>query len=139
MPRWTKGQSGNRKGRPKSGTAIAELARGQVARHKLIEKLGSIGARLGEYVKVDVDQQMRAIQLLLAYGYGPPRAEVNVGEGMVIQVVYAETNNIAINSAAPGAIPGDSASQTLQRGLLRAPLGQDSTGDGSINSSSSTR
>jgi hypothetical protein len=48
MARWTKGQSGNRKGRPKSGIAIAELARGQVARHKLIEKLGRIGARLGD-------------------------------------------------------------------------------------------
>src|SRR5512142_3424950 len=103
MARWTKGQSGNRKGRPKSGIAIAELARGQVARHKLVEKLGRIGARLGEYAKVDVDQQMRAIQLLLAYGYGPPRAEVNVGEGVAIQVVYAETNHIAVTSAAPGA------------------------------------
>jgi hypothetical protein len=115
MARWTKGQSGNRKGRPKSGIAIAELARGQVARHKLIEKLGRIGARLGEYIKVDVDQQMRAIQLLLAYGYGPPRAEVNVSEGVVIQVVYAETNHVAVTSAAPGAV-ADSPPQRTSAG-----------------------
>src|ERR1700686_1317794 len=100
MPRWAKGQSGNRRGRPKSGTAIAELARAQVEKHRLIEKLGSIGARQSEYEKVDVDQQMRAIQLLLAYGYGPPRAEIKTGEGVVIQVIYAETNHIAIASAA---------------------------------------
>src|SRR5712692_10514385 len=96
MMRWTKGESGNPRGRPKAGTAIAALARGQVERHKLIEKLGSIGARQGEYAKVDVDQQVRAIQLLLAYGYGPPRAELSTSEGVVIQVVYAERNQITI-------------------------------------------
>ena len=75
MARWVKGQSGNRKGRPRNGTAIAQLARAQVDKHKLVEKVGSIGARQGEYAKVDVDQQVRAIQLLLAYGYGPPRPD----------------------------------------------------------------
>ena len=138
MARWVKGQSGNRRGRPPSGTAIAELARGQVEKHKLIEKLGSIGARQGEYVKVDVDQQIRAIQLLLAYGYGPPRAEINTGEGVVIQVVYAETNHIAIADAAPGASSSDSASPAVQRGLLRAALGQDSVGEGPPDSSGPT-
>ena len=44
MPKWIKGQSGNLKGRPKNPTAIAELARSQVEKHKLIEKLGSIAA-----------------------------------------------------------------------------------------------
>ena len=53
MARWTKGQSGNRRGRPQSGTAIAELARGQVEKDKLIEKLGSIGARQNESNEVD--------------------------------------------------------------------------------------
>jgi hypothetical protein len=134
MAPWTKGQSGNRKGRPKSGTAIAELARGQVARHKLVEKLGRIGAGLGEYGKLDVDQQMRAIQLLLAYGYGPPRAEMNVGEGVVIQVVYAETNHIAVTSAAPGAAEDNPGGEALQRRLLRAPVGKDPAGDQSSDS-----
>src|SRR6266852_682986 len=139
MARWVKGQSGNRRGRPPSGTAIAELARGQVEKHKLIEKLGSIGARQSEYAKVDVDQQMRAIQLLLAYGYGPPRAEINTGEGVVIQVVYAETNHIAIAGAASGATSSDSGSPTVQHSLLRAPLGQDGAGDGPPDSSGPAR
>src|SRR5438445_10929003 len=32
------------KGRPREGTAIAGLARSQLQRHKLVEKLGQIGA-----------------------------------------------------------------------------------------------
>jgi hypothetical protein len=133
MPKWIKGQSGNLKGRPKNPTAIAELARSQVEKHKLIEKLGSIAAREGEYVEIDVDQQLRAIQLLLAYGYGPPRPEMEGGEGIVIQVTYVETNRIAIASAAPGAVTGDPAGQAVQCGLLRAPLGQDIVGNGSAD------
>ena len=137
MARWAKGQSGNPKGRPKAATAIADLARSQVERHKLVEKLGSIGAGEGDYREVDVDQQLRAIQLLLAYGYGPPRAEIEGREGLVIQVSYVERNQIAVTSAAPGAIPSDSGSQAVQCRLLRAPLGQDGVGDGSPDSSGS--
>src|SRR5450631_4275251 len=133
MARWIKGLSGNPKGRPREGTAIAGLARSQVERHKLIEKLGGIGARTGEYTKVDVDQQIRAIQLLLAYGYGPPRAELEGGYAVVIQVTYVERNQIAINGAAPGAIVCDAAGETVHRGLLRAPLGEDGTGNGSAD------
>ena len=137
MARWTKGQSGNPRGRPKTATAIAELARGQVEKHKLLEKLGSMGAAEGDYSEVDVDQQLRAIQLLLAYGYGPPRAEIEGREGLVIQVNYVERNQIAITGAAPGAIPSDSGGQALQCRLLRPPLGQDGVGDGSTDSSGS--
>lgn len=62
MPKWMKGQSGNPRGRPKNRTAIAEVARAQVEKHKLVEKLGSIAAREGQYAGMDVDQQLRAIQ-----------------------------------------------------------------------------
>lgn len=133
MARWTKGLSGNPKGRPREGTVIADLAKSQIERHKLIEKLGGIGAREGEYTKVDVDQQIRAIQLLLAYGYGPPRAELEGGDAVVVQVSYVERNQIAINCAAPGAIAGGATGQTVQRDLLRAPLGEDGPGDGSAD------
>jgi len=44
MARWTKGHSGNSKGRPKVGTAIAGLARSQLQKHRLIERLSRIGA-----------------------------------------------------------------------------------------------
>ena len=101
----------------------------------MIEKLGEIGARAGEYAKVGVDQQIRAIQLLLSYGYGPPRSEVERGDAAVIQVTYVERNQIAINGAAPSATTGNGMGETVQRGLLRAPLGQDGTGNGSADPS----
>src|SRR5579864_3714277 len=135
MPKWIKGQSGNPRGRPKNQTAIAELACSQVGKHKLVQKLGSIAGREGEYADVNVDQQLRAIQLLLAYGYGPPRAALEGGDGIVIQVNYVERNQIAVNGASSGAITGDPGGQAVQRGLLRAPLGQDGAGDGSADPS----
>src|ERR1051325_10796433 len=104
MAKWIKGLSGNPKGRPREGAAIAGLARSQVERHKLIEKLGEIGARAGEYTNVDIGQQIRAIQLLLSYGYGPPRGELERENAAVIQVTYVERNQIAISGAAPSAI-----------------------------------
>jgi hypothetical protein len=135
MARWIKGTSGNPKGRPTKGTSIADLARQQIEKHQLVEKLGSIGTRQGEYAEVDVDQQLRAIQLLLAYAYGPPRAEVEGNDReIVIQVIYAERSQIAITSAAPGAGPSDSTSEAFQRGVLRPPLGQDPVGDRSADS-----
>src|SRR5579862_2320303 len=96
MARWTKGKTGNPKGRPRKGTAIADLARQQITKHKLVEKLGSIGARQGEYSKTDVDQQLRAIQMLLSYGYGPPRAEMESDGKVIIQVTYAEKINLQL-------------------------------------------
>jgi hypothetical protein len=133
MARWAKGQSGNPRGRPRVGTAIADLARRQVDKHKLVETLGYIAA--GQRASVDVDQQLRAIQLLLAYGYGPPRAENEAPGGLKIEVIYAETNHIAIAGASLGAASRDPASQAVQCRLLRAPLGQDGVGDGSSDSS----
>ena len=134
MARWIKGKSGNPRGRPKDGTAIAGLARSQVERHKLIEKLGGIGARQGEFSEVEIDQQIRAIQLLLAYGYGPPRAEFEGSDAVVIQVTYVDRNQITITGAASGAVAGGAAGETVQRDLLRAPLGEDGAGEGSSDS-----
>ena len=133
MARWTKGQSGNPRGRPRTGTAIAELARGQVDKHKLIAKLGSIAA--GEQADVDVGQQLRAIQLLMSYAYGPPRTEIERNEGLKIQVIYAQRNHIEINGAAPGTTARHRGIEAVQPSLLRSPLGQDGARDGSPDSS----
>src|SRR5437867_5226657 len=102
--KWQKGQSGNPKGRPPSGLAIAELARKEVEKRSLVATLGKIGAREGEYAKVDPAVQLNAIKTLLAYGYGPPRAEIESAEGVVIQVVYAERNHITLAETTPVAV-----------------------------------
>lgn len=134
MARWSKGKSGNPKGRPRKGAAIADLARHQIEKYKLIAKLGSIGAGQNDRDSVDVDQQLRAIQLLLSYGYGPPRAEMNGNDGaVVIQVIYAKRNQIGINSAALSTEASDPGGEAFQRGLLRAPLGQDTAGNGPLD------
>jgi hypothetical protein len=118
---------------------VADLARTQIQKYGLIEKLGQIAGRANGYADVEVDQQLRAIQLLLSYGYGPPKAELDRNEGgVIIQVVYAERSQIAIAGTARGAIEGDSASETIQCSLLRAPLGQDGAGDGPTDPSGLT-
>jgi len=65
-----KGVSGNPKGRPPTGRAIAELARTEIDKHGLVVKLGHIAAR-GRGVT-----QLRAIEVLLHYAFGKPREEI---------------------------------------------------------------
>jgi len=107
MGRWVKGKSGNPRGRPRKGTAIADLARSQVEKHKLVEKLGSVAAGDGDFKAVALDQRLRAIQLLLAYGYGPPRNEIETQAGLVIQVNYVQRSQSPIASATSGAMASD--------------------------------
>ena len=71
---WPKGQSGNPKGRPPIGAAIAEAARDEIERRSLVGKLGTIAAGRG-------GQAVKAIELLLAYAYGRPRNEVGLNLG----------------------------------------------------------
>ena len=66
---WPKGQSGNPKGRPPSGPAIAELARDEIERRALVTKLGAVAAGKSS-------QAVRACELLLNYAYGKPRGEI---------------------------------------------------------------
>ena len=106
MGRWIKGRSGNPRGRPRKGIAIADLARSQVEKHNLVEKLGSLAAGDGDFKSVALDQRLRAIQLLLAYGYGPPRNEIETQEGIAIKVTYSK-KSISTASATPGATASD--------------------------------
>jgi len=133
MARWNKGQSGNPTGRPRNGLAIAELARKEVEKRKLVETLGKIGGRQGEYGKVDYGDQLNAIKALLAYGYGPPRGEIESSEGIVIQVTYVQRNQLTPAGATRGAIEGPPGGHPVQHRLLRPPLGQDNPGDGSAD------
>jgi hypothetical protein len=114
--------------------AIAELARKEVEKRKLVETLGKIGGRQGEYSKVDYGDQLNAIKALLSYGYGPPRAEMESSSDVVIQVTYVERNQIAATGASPSANESDSGMRAVQCDLLRTPLGQDGSGDESSDS-----
>jgi hypothetical protein len=67
-----KGQSGNPKGRPPSGLAIADLARAEVDKHGLVAKLGLMaGCGRGP-------SKLRALELVLAYAFGRPRSEIDL-------------------------------------------------------------
>jgi hypothetical protein len=129
--RWLRGASANPRGRPRTGLAISELARSEIEKHKLVETLGNIGARAGEYAKADFDDQLRAIALLLSYGYGPPRAELTGGsEGVLIQIQYVENHNSThVTEATPGAIEDRSGIEAFQRHGLRAAVRQIDAGD----------
>src|SRR5260370_20968001 len=102
MARWIKGQSGNPTGRPRSGLAIAALARREVEKRKLVETLGKIGGRQGEYSKVDYGEQLNGIKNWLACGYGPPRGGMEGTGGIVIQVTYVNRNQFPSNEAPAG-------------------------------------
>src|ERR1035441_4675663 len=92
------GYSGNSLGRPR--TALAELCRAQVTKLGLVRVLGAIAARTGDYgankkIEVAVADQLHAIRLLLLYGYGVPKAEIDSGD-VKIEVTYADNRQVNI-------------------------------------------
>lgn len=91
---WRICESGNLKGRPPLLSSIAELARGEITKHGLVEKLGEIAAGKRH---TNIDHQLRAITLLLAYGFGPPRAEIEgSGAGGTAEIVVTYVNRAAV-------------------------------------------
>lgn len=129
---WKKGCSGNPLGRPRSGEELGELLRHMVNRRRLAEKLCEL-CYAGD---------VQAMRLLLSYtdGLPTPRAEIQPLESIQITVSYVEqNNNIAITGATPGASESHPAIEAVQRPGLRAPLGQDGAGDGSVDPDSAAR
>jgi hypothetical protein len=83
---WPAGVSGNPQGRPKIGAAIAPAAREVIERRGLLEKLGAIASRKGSL-------QVRAIEVLLAYGYGKPPSEIRLapsGQALDVRAVLIQ-------------------------------------------------
>jgi hypothetical protein len=71
------GQSGNPKGRRPLFESLAEVAREEVTKRDLVGKLARIAEGTGRS-KGALDVQVRAIALLLAYGWGQPRTEIGL-------------------------------------------------------------
>lgn len=136
---WIKGVSGNDLGRPRS--ALAELCREQVTKHGLVSVLGNVAARTGDYgtkkkIQLTVADQINAIRLLLLYGYGMPKNEIDTGD-VRIEVTYADNRQVNIANSAPGTGENYPRGETLQRTLMRPEIWQDDSGNGSVDSSGS--
>jgi len=134
---WVKGISGNDHGRPR--TALAELCREQVTKLGLVRVLGNIAARTGDYggkkkVQVTVSDQVQAIKLLLLYGFGAPKNEIDNGE-VRIEVSYADHRQVNIAHAAPGTGADHSRGEEIQHRLLRSPVREDDAGPGQADTS----
>ena len=124
---WQKGRSGNPRGRPRSGEELGSLLRQMVDRQRFAEKLCEL-CYAGD---------IQAMRLLLSYTDGLPiaRAESEGAEGIQITVTYVQPNHrTEIAGPTPGARKSNPGSQAVQRPLLRAPLGQNGAGDGSLDS-----
>lgn len=129
---WQKGRSGNPRGRRRSGEELGQLLRQIVDRRRFADKLCEL-CYAGD---------VPAMRLLLSYTDGPPQAAGPSPdpEGIQITVNYVQQNqqnNIAIAEATRGPSANHPGVPTVQRSLLRAPLGQDRAGDGSADSSRS--
>ena len=124
---WKKGRSGNPRGRPRSGEELGALLRQVVDLKRLAEKLCEL-CYAGD---------IQAMRLLLAYTDGPPQGRVegdSTTEGIQITVTYVQQNNqFAITSSASSTDSDGLRSETVQRGLLRVPVGQDGPGNGSVD------
>lgn len=130
MPRtktsWKKGQSGNPRGRPRSGEALGEILRQKVDRKRFAEKLCEL-CYAGD---------VQAMRLLLSYTDGLEIEPAENNEGIQIMVNYVQQNNrIELTGPTSGAASDNPGIKTLQRGLLRSALGENRVGDGSPDSS----
>jgi hypothetical protein len=101
MGRILPGYTGNPMGRPK--TALSELCRAEITKHGLVSVLGSIAARTGQYahktkIPVTVSDQINAIRLLLTYGFGLPKSEIDNGN-VEIKVTYDQRQVKILNVA----------------------------------------
>jgi Family of unknown function (DUF5681) len=123
---WQKGRSGNPRGRPRAGEELGALLRQTIDRKRFAEKLCEL-CYAGD---------VQAMRLLLAYTDGPPvgRPDSDSTEEVQIVVSYVKRKNrFRANGTTPDATESNPMCETIQRGLLRAPLGQNDAGNGSVD------
>lgn len=68
LGRFSKGCSGNPKGRPIE--SLAELCRTIIDKRKLVPLLGEIASGKGRYSRVDPNVRVKCVSILLGYGFG---------------------------------------------------------------------
>jgi Family of unknown function (DUF5681) len=125
---WPKGSSGNPRGRPRSGHELGAILRQTVDRQRFAQKLCDL-CYAGD---------VQAMRLLLSYTDGLPTAIAPAEglEGIQITVSYVQQNNqVVLAPATSGASQNNSRREAVQRGVLRAALGQDGPGDGPVGPS----
>ncbi len=94
--RFQNGKSGNPAGRPKAAVSASEINRGLMKRYGTWERLARIAAGLpadeeGKGPVPTITEQLRAIELQAAYGYGRPIAtEAISAPAIKIEVVYVD-------------------------------------------------
>jgi len=119
---WAPGNTGNSLGRPR--TALSELCRREISKRGLVAGLGAIFARTGKYKDAAVADSIRAAQLMLAYGFGPPRPEESETANGTIRVIYEKRSRVEITGTASGAVAGDLREAALQCDGVREKMGE---------------
>ena len=67
--RFAAGASGNYAGRPRA--ALSELCRNITHKRRLVQMLGEMADGVGRFRDIDAATRLKAVTLLLSYGFGP--------------------------------------------------------------------
>ena len=125
--RWVKGQSGNPRGRPRKGRALADLIRQRLDKAAFAKKLCEYATGDG----IDASTQLAAMKLVLSHLDGLPVARKEIdSEIRRLEVVHVEQrNHTDITRTASGPETSSERSEALQRPVDGTALGKDSSGD----------
>ena len=144
---WVKGQSGNPAGKPRREKTISSVLRAKLDTEAFVDRLIAL-AKGGD--DIDAQTSLGAMRMILNYCDGLPiaRAEVDPGEGLLINVTYTHTeqrnyhvenNRIELTGAPSSPTTRSGAAQALYDPRMRAPLRKDDTGDERNSSSGPKR
>jgi len=133
MAQWTKGKSGNPRGRPRRGHSLSEILRevGEQADATGEPRQRLLGRRIWDEALAGKEW---AARLIFAYVEGLPLPSGVDASDVKIEVIYVQQNSIAIAGTAPSADEGDSGVEAVQRGLCGPQIRKELAGPGQIDS-----